>query len=273
VILLHPELVVVRGAGDLATGCIALLKRAGFKVIALEIGRPSSIRRPVCLSEAMYEGEASVEGIIAVRVDSPEDAMHGLGEGVIPILEDPACSSLPYLQPFALIDAIMAKKNTGTLRGMAPVVIALGPGFAAGIDADAVIETARGHDLGRPIYEGSASPDTGVPGLIGGQGALRLIRASADGVVEPLLSIGEFVVAGQILARLLAGDGVVEVRTGIDGILRGMIHPGFPAHSGLKIADVDPRCEASYCFSISDKSRAIAGGVLEALCVLSARTE
>lgn len=265
------NLVVVRGAGDLATGCILRLVRSGFRVAAFESARPSSIRRTVCLSEAMYEGHAEVEGIRAIRVDDLNELQAVLAKGdSVPILEDPTCASLPRLRPLALVDAIIAKRNLGTRRDMADVVVALGPGFDAGVDVDAVIETNRGHDLGRVILQGCAEPNTGVPGLIAGMGRERVLHAPVAGLVENLRTIGDTVRSGEPLLALERPEGRVEVASTLDGILRGLIRPGFQAHAGLKVADVDPRCVRDHCFSVSDKARAVAGGVLEAILMLGA---
>lgn len=266
------DIVVVRGAGDLATGCILRLARAGFRVAALESARPSSIRRTVCLSEAMYEGHAEVEGLRAVRVKDVEELEAVLAAGgPVPILEDAAGASLERLRPLALVDAILAKRNLGTRRGMAEVVVALGPGFEAGVDADAVIETNRGHDLGRVILGGCAEPNTGVPGLIAGMGRERVLHAPVAGLVENLRAIGDTVKAGEPVLALTGPEGRVEVASTIDGILRGLIRPGFEAHAGLKVADVDPRCVREHCYTVSDKARAVAGGVLEAILMLGHR--
>ena len=263
------DLVVVRGAGDLATGCILRLVRAGFRVAALESAQPSAIRRTVCLSEAMYEGSATVEGIGAVRVDSPAallDALNAFGaDGPVPILADPACSVLPRLQPLAVVDAIIAKRNLGTRRDMAPVVVALGPGFEAGVDVDAVIETNRGHNLGRVILHGQAEPDTGIPGLIAGIGRERVLHAPIAGTVENLKRIGDRVEAGEPVLAIHGKNERVPLATSIEGILRGLIRTGYAAPAGLKVADVDPRCVREHCFTVSDKALAIAGGVLEAV--------
>lgn len=270
--LMHGELVVVRGAGDLATGCILRLVRAGFRVAALESARPSSIRRAVCLSEAMYEGRAEVEGIRAIRVGSLDElqaALEAFGpEGPVPLLEDPSCTALPALRPLALVDAIIAKRNLGTHLDMAPVVVALGPGFEAGVDAHAVVETNRGHDLGRVLLRGCAEPNTGVPGLIAGKGRERVLHAPCAGIVENLKSIGDRVQAGEPVLTILGQTGRVPLAAAIDGILRGLIRPGYEAKVGLKVADVDPRCVREHCFTVSDKARAIAGGVLEAILAL-----
>ena len=260
--LIAGNLIVVRGAGDLATGTILRLVRCGFRVIALEVQAPSSIRRTVSFSEAMYDGSACVEGITAVRCETPPEAWSP-GDPVSVIL-DPEARSLEHLRPLALVDAILAKRNLGTHLDMAPLVIALGPGFEAGRDAHAVVETNRGHDLGRVLLSGSAEPNTGVPGLIGGQGQERVLHAPATGPVEALCRISDSVQAGD---PILAIRGQV-LRSTIDGVVRGLIRPGFEAHAGLKVADVDPRGKREHCFSVSDKANAIAGGVLEAILSL-----
>ncbi len=262
--LVHGSLVVVRGAGDLATGCIVRLVRAGFRVVALELSRPSAIRRSVSLSEAMYDGSACVEGVRAVRCERvPETWAPG---DPVSLLEDPEGRGLETgeLAPLALVDAIVAKRNTGTRIGMAPLVVALGPGFAAGIDAHAVVETNRGHDLGRVILHGSAEADTGTPGLVGGRGRERVLRAPVSGVARPLRAIGDVVEPGE---PVLSVEGV-EVHAAIGGVVRGVIRQGFEVVAGFKVADVDPRCVRENCFTVSDKARAIAGGVLEAVLML-----
>lgn len=257
-------LVVVRGAGDLATGCIVRLVRAGFRVVALESARPSAIRRTVSLSEAMYDGEACVEGVRALRLEAPP-GQWAPGDPVA-LLLDPECRSLERLKPLALVDAIIAKRNLGTRLDLAPLVVALGPGFTAGVDAHAVVETNRGHDLGRVLLEGQAEPNTGVPGLIAGFGAERVIHAPRAGRIENLCAIGDPVGEGDPV--LLVGGETVTAP--IAGVVRGLIRPGFEAKAGLKVADIDPRCRPGHCTTISDKARAIAGGVLEALLMLGA---
>jgi len=260
--MIQGQLVVVRGAGDLATGVIIRLTRAGFRVVALETARPSAIRRTVSFSEAMYDGAASVEGVLAVRCQRvPEYWAPG---DPVAVLEDPDCRCLRTLKPLALVDAIIAKRNMGTRLAMAPVVVALGPGFEAGRDAHAVIETNRGHDLGRVLLQGCAEANTGVPGLIAGHGSERVLHAPRDGKVEPLCAIGDAVAAG---APVLSIDGEV-LAAPIAGVVRGLIRPGFEARAGLKVADVDPRCVPGHCLTVSDKARAIAGGVLEAILTL-----
>ncbi len=262
--MIEGRLVVVRGAGDLATGVILRLVRAGFRVVALETAHPSAIRRTVSFSEAMYDGSARVEGLCALRCDAlPERWAPG---DPVAVLEDPRGDLLTRLRPAALVDAIIAKRNLGTFLEMAPVVVALGPGFTAGVDAHAVVETNRGHDLGRVLLSGSAEANTGVPGLIAGHGSERVIHAPRAGRVEALCAIGDTVAAGDPVLAI----GGEPVPSAIGGVVRGLIRPGFEARAGLKVADVDPRCVREHCFSVSDKARAIAGGVLEALLMLGA---
>lgn len=260
--MIKGSLVVVRGAGDLATGCILRLVRAGFRVVALEVAEPSAIRRTVSFSEAMYEGTACVEGVVAKRYDRMPE--HWTSGDPVAILFDPEAQVLRESRPVALVDAIIAKRNLGTRLGMAPVVVALGPGFEAGRDAHAVVETNRGHDLGRVLLTGCAQADTGVPGLIAGHGGERVLHAPVAGRVEPRCAIGDRVQAGDPVFAI----GGVVVPTVIEGVVRGLIRPGFEAHAGLKVADVDPRGTREHCFSASDKARAIGGGVLEAILLL-----
>ncbi len=256
------RLVVVRGAGDLATGCIVRLVRCGFRVVALELPRPSAIRRAVSLSEAVYDGVAEVEGVRAVRHEGPPAAWDG---SVVPLLVDPEARHVARLAPLAVVDAIVAKRNFGTHLDLAPVVVALGPGFEAGRDAHAVVETNRGHALGRVLLTGHAEADTAVPGRIAGHDGARVVRAQAAGDVVALRAIGDLVGAGE---PILSAGGAMA-RAEIGGVLRGLIRPGFPATVGLKVADVDPRGVKEHCFTVSDKARSVAGGVLEAILALA----
>ena len=258
------NLIIVRGAGDISTGTIHRLARAGFPVLALEVARPSAIRRRVAFSEAVYDGAATVEGVTAVRIADIQEIDEVLARGDVPLLVDPAGESIRRLRPAAVVDAILAKRNLGTTMDMAPLTVALGPGFAAGRDVHYVIETMRGHDLGRIIAEGSAAPNTGVPGVIGGYGAERVIHAPAAGVFRMRRDIGSAVDADEIIGVIASGDGEVPVRAQIAGILRGVIRDGFPVTMGFKLADVDPRLEQlKNCTTVSDKARCIAGSVLE----------
>lgn len=255
------RLVIVRGAGDLASGVIAKLFASGFTVMALESERPSSIRRRVAFSEAVYQGRVTVEGITACLADI-ESAPSVWKEGKIPVLADPKCKVLQKYRPYALVDAILAKRNLGTRMDMADITVALGPGFTAGKDVHAVIETMRGHDLGRIYYEGEAIPNTGVPGMIGGYSSERVIYAPAEGILKGVFEIGTAVNKGDIIAYI----GEVPVYASITGILRGILPNGFQVKEGFKTADIDPRKEEKKnCDTISDKARCIAGGVLEAI--------
>ncbi|MCF0136210.1 MAG: EF2563 family selenium-dependent molybdenum hydroxylase system protein [Lachnospiraceae bacterium] len=265
--MLPNNLILVRGAGDLATGVIHRLWKAGFSLIILETDRPTAIRRQVSLCEAVYEGSACVEGVTARRASDLAEAEAILSAGEIPLLIDPAGSLVSEIRPKAVIDAIIAKRNLGTFRDMAPLTVALGPGFEAGVDVDYVIETCRGHNLGRVITSGAALPNTGVPGIIAGFGAERVIHAPATGILHMVHDIGDYVTAGEAIALIHADEGTVPVLATLDGLIRGLIREGFPVKKGLKIADIDPRrSEYDNCFTISDKARCIAGSVLEVVC-------
>ncbi|KLI43825.1 selenium-dependent molybdenum cofactor biosynthesis protein YqeB [Brachyspira hyodysenteriae] len=270
--LFNDELVIVRGAGDLATGIVYSLYKAHFKVIVLDTQYPSSIRRKVALSEAVYDGESKVEDIEAVLVKSYEEALNIIADKnytKIPILIDPNCDILKNIKPTFLIDAIIAKKNLGTNKSMAKYTIALGPGFIAGKDCDIVIETMRGHNLGRMYLEGEAIPNTGIPGNIGGKEAERVIHASSDGIIENIKNIGDFVKEKEVIAYINNNNEKIEVLATFDGLLRGIIRDGFKVHKGLKIADIDPRkSEYDNCFTISDKARNLGGSVLTAMMYL-----
>jgi xanthine dehydrogenase accessory factor len=254
-------LIVIKGAGDLASGVAVRLYRCGYQLVMTELPQPLMVRRTVSFGEAVYEGEVQIEGIKASRAEDVPTARRLLQAGTIPVLIDPLTTSLAEWQPPVIIDAIMAKKNTGTRLNDAPLVIALGPGFVAGVECHAVIETNRGHRLGRVILEGCAEPDTGQPGNIAGKSEERILRAPVDGVIDAQAKIGERVTEGQMVVRV---NGC-EVFAGTDGILRGMIRSGLSVPAGIKIGDVDPRAEPSHCYQVSDKALAIAGGVLEAI--------
>ena len=254
-------LVVIRGGGDLATGVAARLVRSGFAVAITELHQPLAIRRSVALAEAVYRGETAVEDLTARRVGSPGRALEESARGVIPVLIDPEAESLPDLHPVVLVDGRMRKRPNELGCRAAAMVIGLGPGFLAGEDCHAVIETKRGHRLGRVIWKGPAEPNTGSPGEVGGQSAQRILRAPADGHVEAREEIGARLEEGQLVAEVSG----YEVRAPFAGVLRGLIHSEVPVTAGMKIGDVDPRGEASSCWEISDKALAIGGGVLEAL--------
>ena len=273
------DLIVVRGAGDLATGTIHRLKKAGFRLLVLEAEHPAAIRRQVALSEAVYAGSARVEDVEAVRMDvdlaekkNRKELLEQEMERIwkkdgVPVLVDPAGLSIAALRPAVVVDAILAKKNLGTTKEMAPLVIALGPGFTAGEDVDVVIETKRGHNLGRVIRSGSAVPNTGIPGIIGGDGQERVMHAQAEGILRNAASIGDIVEARAVIAEIETENGTVPVEASLSGLLRGLIRDGYPVTKGFKIADIDPRKEElQNCFTISDKARCIAGSVLEVIC-------
>ena len=261
---LPSALVIIRGAGDISTGTIRRLFRAGFPVLALESTRPSAIRRRVAFSEAVYDGTATVEGVTAVRIADAREAGAALARGSVPLLVDPAGESIRRLRPAAVVDAILAKRNLGTSMDMAPLTVALGPGFEAGRDVHYVIETMRGHDLGRIIASGSAIPNTGIPGNIGGYGTERVIHAPAAGAFRMVRDIGSIVDAGEVIGFIAAPEGEIPVRSKIAGLLRGVLREGYPVPAGFKLADVDPRLDQlKNCTTISDKARCIAGSVLE----------
>lgn len=260
------DLIIVRGGGDLATGTIYKLKKSGFPVLILEVATPSAIRRNVAFCEAVYQGTQTVEDMTCCLAETLEQAQQLLLEGKLAVLVDPAGKAIPELKPLAVVDAILAKKNLGTNRGMAPITVALGPGFTAGADVDAVIETKRGHHLGRVLWTGTAAPNTGIPGVIGGYGKERVIHCPAKGILRNVKKITDTVSKGDVIAVVETENGEVPVKATLDGILRGLIRDGYPVKAGFKMADIDPRTEElDNCFTISDKGRCIAGGVLEAI--------
>ena len=270
-------LIICRGGGDLATGIVHRLFRAGFQVLVLETDSPAAIRRQVSFSEAVYDGTATVEGVTAERIALADRASvnHVLEGGRVPLLVDPEGSSIPLLKPDIVVDAIIAKKNLGTAKEMAPLVIGVGPGFTAGEDVDLVVESMRGHNLARIFTTGSALPNTGIPGNIGGFSKERVLHAEAAGYMKNIRQIGDIVEKGEEIARIyekMTEDGTfsgsyVSVEASISGIIRGLIREGYHFQKGFKIADIDPReSELANCFTISDKARSIGGSVLEAVC-------
>ncbi|HCG59460.1 MAG TPA: molybdenum hydroxylase [Lachnospiraceae bacterium] len=320
------QLVIVRGGGDIATGTIRTLRRAGFPVLILESAHPSAIRRTVALSEAVYEGSAVVEDVSVTLAHNLDEAEYLLFQDGIAMLVDPDGAAIRdiihsgekyaewdtglttlegggrHLFLTCVVDAILAKKNLGTTKNMAPLVIALGPGFTAGKDCDVVIETMRGHSLGRAIMKGEAIPNTGTPGLIAGHAQDRVIHSPAAGIVKTCAAIGDIVEEGQIIASIIPegrsiqpadggsagqaartaeqmegsssrrGEAGVPVRATFTGLLRGLIRDGYPVPEGFKIADIDPRAsEHDNCFRISDKARAIGGAVLTELIHFAAQ--
>lgn len=258
-------LALIRGAGDIASGAAMRLWRCGIDVVMTDLARPTAIRRTVAFSDAIVHGETTVEGLRAVRAENAAEAKKLLREGSLPVLTDPECACREELAPDALVDAILAKRNLGTKIDDAPIVVGVGPGFTAGEDCRAVIETMRGHTLGRVIYSGSAIPNTNVPGLIGGFADERVLRAPADGTFRSVRRIGDLVKAGDV-AGYVSGEPMVCT---IDGVLRGLIADGIPVRKGMKSGDVDPRGNVENCYTVSDKATAVGGGVLEAILHLS----
>jgi len=252
---------LIRGAGDLASGIALRLWHSGFDVVMTETEHPTSIRRTVSFSDAVVNGRTDVEDVSAQRAENITHARELLKRDILPVFVDPECSCRHELKPDVLIDAILAKRNLGTKITDAPIVIGVGPGFEAGTDCHAVVETMRGHTLGRAIYSGSAMPNTNIPGRIGGFAGERVLRAPCDGVFRGAHSIGDVVVAGDI-AGYVNDEPMICT---IGGVLRGLLADGTRAHKGMKSGDVDPRGEKEYCYTVSDKALAVAGGVLEAI--------
>lgn len=262
------NIVVFRGGGDIATGSIQKVKRAGFKVVVLEVAKPSSIRRKVCMSEAVYDGKVTVEDIEGVLVKQSEEIFKVLNDDKIAVIIDTKGEIIEKIKPIAVIDAILAKKNLGTNREMAPITIGLGPGFEAGKDVDIAIETMRGHNLGRLIFKGKTMENTGVPGIIKGVGKERVIYSENEGHIKNIANIGDYVEKGEVIAKISNKDVVAS----ISGVLRGIIRENYYVEKGLKIADIDPRREEkNNCFTISDKARNVGGATLEALMIMLKR--
>ena len=254
-------LVLIKGAGDLATGVAYRLHRAGFDIVMTDIAQPTAVRRTVSFCQCIYDGTATVEGVTSRRVESVDEVKECLSRGEIPVLVDPDAAIRTRMPFDAVVDAILAKYNVNTRMDDTPIVLALGPGFTAGQDCHGVVETKRGHYLGRLLLEGSAIPNTGVPGDVGGYTTQRIIRACKDGVFHPVAHIGDTVAEGDIVARV--DDEPVYAQ--MPGTVRGMLPDGLQVQQGMKSGDIDPRCEYNHCFTISDKARAIGGGVLEGL--------
>ncbi|HML69028.1 MAG TPA: selenium-dependent molybdenum cofactor biosynthesis protein YqeB [Clostridia bacterium] len=251
----------VRGAGDIATGIAFRLHKSGFSVVMSDLPQPTSIRRTICFSEAIIKGEATVEDITVRFAANAAAAETILAAGDVVVLADPTGETARKLNPVAVIDAILAKRNLGTKIDDASIVVGIGPGFTAGLDCHAVVETARGHTLGRVYYNGSALPDTGIPGNIAGFTLERLLRAPRAGVFRGVKQIGDVVEAGETCAYVDGEPVVSRIR----GVLRGLLPDGIVVYEGMKSGDVDPRCELSHCFTVSDKALAVGGGALEAV--------
>lgn len=262
------DVIVVRSGGDIATGIIQKFWRAGFRVAVLETAAPLTIRRTVALSTAVRHGSHRVEDMCAVLANNAASCFGLWSAGRIPVLVDPGMQSLGLLRPVALVDAIIAKRNTGMRRDLAPLTVALGPGFTAPDDVDCVVETMRGHHLGRLITQGAALPNTGVPGPLGGKAAERVIHAPVAGVVRHARVLGDRVAKDDIIFYI----DDTPVRSRLNGTVRGLIEEGTEARKGLKCADVDPRAEEDIdCSTISDKARALGGAALEACLMLAAQ--
>ena len=254
--------IVVKGAGEMATGIACRLFRANFRrLVMLETDMPMAVRRNVSFCEAVYDGTISVEGVTARRAATVSDIPRIWDTGDVPVLVDPGWGAIPDLGPHVVIDAIIAKRNLGTDMADAPLVIGLGPGFSAGKDVHCVIETNRGHDLGRIIEKGPAHADTGVPGTICGVSSERVLRAPCDGVFTAACAIGDLVTRNQVLGHVER----MPVTALIDGMVRGLIRPGTRVPGACKIGDIDPRGAEASCSTISEKARAVGGAVLEAI--------
>lgn len=253
--------VLIRSGGDLASGVAHRLFRSGFKVCLIEAHTPLAVRRMVSFCEAVYDGVKSVEGVTAACIDRVEEVESTWDKCQIPLLIDPDNETRHFLKPHVLIDAILAKRNLGTKIIDAPLVIGMGPGFMAGSDVDLIIETNRGHDLGRLIYQGSAAPNTGIPGTIGGVSVERVLRAPCDGIFKLKKNIGEQVVSGERVGQVAD----MPIYSRIDGIIRGLLRDNTPVKKGFKAGDVDPRGDRTLCLTISDKARSLGGAVMEAI--------
>jgi xanthine dehydrogenase accessory factor len=256
---------VVKGGGDLGSGVAWRLHRCGFRVLVAETARPTAIRRAVAFASAVYDGAISVDDVTAQLAADEAGVAAAWDSDQVPVVVDPGAALVDHLRPRAVVDAIMAKANTGTRISDAPIVVALGPGFTAGHDCHAVVETNRGHNLGRVILEGSAEPNTGVPGIVGGKSARRVLKAPTAGVFRGVRAIGDLVAEGEVVAYVQEES----IRARLDGVVRGLLHDGLQVKAGMKVGDVDPRGVVDHCFSISDKALAVAGGVVEAILYLT----
>ena len=266
---MNKNLIIVRGGGDVATGTIQKLNRVGFDVLVLDIEKPTCIRRNVAVAQALYDGEIEIEDIKALKCENLSDIEKAFENSYVAVAVDPEGNYIKELKPLAVVDGIIAKKNLGTNMDMAPITIGLGPGFEAGVDVDVVIETNRGHDLGRLIFEGFAQENTGNPGNINGYTTERILRASDDGKLHIIRDLGSVVKEGEALASV---NGK-EIYAGLDGMVRGMINEGTEVFKGMKIGDVDPRVIPRNANTISDKARLIGGGSLEAVLIMKRRKD
>ena len=253
--------VLVRGGGEMASGIAHRLQRCHMRVLITEVAKPTAVRRLVAFAEAVYQGCQTVEGVRAVRVRSPEDTAGVWDKEGIPLFVDPDARVRATLRPTVIVDAIMAKRNMGTDKSHAAIVVGVGPGFTAGIDVHAVVESNRGHHLGRVLWQGKAQENTGVPAPVAGFADERVLRVPQKGCFRSLREIGDLVNPGDIVAQVTGHP----IRAQIKGVLRGLLKDGIDVEQGMKVGDIDPRGEREYCGLISDKARAIAGGVLEAI--------
>ena len=258
-------LCVIRGGGDLATGVAWRLTRAGAAVVVAELAQPLTVRRTVALSTAVPDRTVDIEGMVGCLAADPDEAVEIARSGDVGVIVSPG---LPRIGADVVVDARLAKRNIDTTVDDAALVVALGPGFTAGIDCHAVIETMRGHHLGRVLWDGAAAPDTGAPGVVGGQGVERVLRAPCAGSVRWDRDIGDLVAAGELLGAV----DREEIRAPFAGVVRGAIARGTEVRAGLKIGDVDPREDAEACWEISDKALAVGGGVVEAVLSWSSRS-
>src|SRR5262245_10682527 len=254
-------LVLIRGGGEMASGIAHRLHQCHLRVLITEVAQPTAVRRTVAFAEAAYQGCQTVENVKAVLVTSVAEALAQWQQGAIPLFIDPEAKIRDEFKPSVIVDARMLKKSGDTRLADAPLVIGVGPGFTAGDDVQAVVETNRGYHLGRVIWQGSAEPDTGAPAPVAGHREARVLRAPTSGRFSALRQIGDRIQVGEIVADV---DGR-PIRSEISGLLRGMLHDGISTLVGMKVGDVDPRGERGYCDSISDKARAIGGGVVEAI--------
>ena len=261
---MNGEVVIVRSGGDIASGVIQKLHRVGFRVLVLEVEKPTSIRRTVCFSEAVYNGKMELEGITAVLAKNIVEIYQAWANDYVPVIIDPKGEYIEKFKPIAVVDSIIAKHNTGLNMKLAPITIGIGPGFIAGKDCNVVIESNRGHNMGRLIFEGSAESNTGVPGNIAGYTIERVLKASADGVITTKYNIGDLIKAGDVIASVNSTNIISQ----IDGIVRGLIREGTYVTKGFKVGDIDPRVgELNNCYTVSDKARAMGGAVLEAIMI------
>jgi xanthine dehydrogenase accessory factor len=253
--------VAVKGGGDIGSGIAWRLHQCGFRVLITEISNPLAVRRKVAFCEAVYDGSSQVEGVACLLVKSTQEISATWEQGKIPLLVDPGFESTRAFRPEVVVDATLAKRNLGTSLSDGPVVIGVGPGFEAGVDVHFVVETNRGHDLGRLLLKGTASPNTGIPGPVMGITTARVLRAPQTGQWVNGLDIGDMVRKGDAVGSVSGA----EVKAEIDGVIRGLIRPEVHVSEGLKIGDIDPRGKREYCFTVSEKALAISGGVLEGI--------